>query len=110
MCAEAVRVALTGGPPRKQVAADFGVGFSTLSRRFQQDRRDPEKSSAKSDLECEVAKLRKENWTGHAFHQWPLWGGQLRCGDSVSVWARKCCVSEVPKPNDRKVPQERTLH
>lgn len=30
--AEAVRVALTRGLPRRQVAADFGVGFSTLSR------------------------------------------------------------------------------
>jgi len=30
--AEAVRVALTSGLPRTRVAADFGVGFSTLSR------------------------------------------------------------------------------
>ena len=29
---EAVRVALTSGLSRKQVAADFNVGFSTLSR------------------------------------------------------------------------------
>lgn len=29
--AEAVRVALTSGLPRKQVATDFGIGFSTLS-------------------------------------------------------------------------------
>ncbi|MGF1461819.1 MAG: transposase, partial [Maricaulaceae bacterium] len=28
--AEAVRVALTSGLPRRQVAADFGIGFSTL--------------------------------------------------------------------------------
>nr|WP_139231382.1 IS3 family transposase [Aliiroseovarius crassostreae] len=59
--AEAVRVALTSGLPRKQVAADFGVGFSTLSRWIQQDRRNPEKPSAHSDLEREVAELRKEN-------------------------------------------------
>ena len=38
-CAEAVRVALTSGLPRKQVAADFGIGFSTLNRWIQQDRR-----------------------------------------------------------------------
>ncbi|WP_106743592.1 transposase [Yoonia maritima] len=37
--AEVVRVALTSGLPRKQVAADFGVGFSTLSRWIQRDRR-----------------------------------------------------------------------
>jgi len=29
---EAVRVALISGLTRKQVAADFGIGFSTLSR------------------------------------------------------------------------------
>ena len=60
-CAEAVRVALSSGLPRKQVAADFGVGFSTLSRWIQQDRRNPEKPIAQSDLEREIAELRKEN-------------------------------------------------
>lgn len=40
---EADRVALTSGLPRKQVAADFGIGFSTLSRWIQQERRNPEK-------------------------------------------------------------------
>ena len=59
--AEAVRVALTSGLPLKQVAADFGVGFSTLSPWIQQDRRNPEKPSAQSDLEREVAELRTEN-------------------------------------------------
>jgi transposase len=59
--AEAVRVALASGLPRKQVAADFGVGFSTLSRWIQQDRRNPEKPAAQSDLEREIAELRKEN-------------------------------------------------
>lgn len=59
--AEAVRVALISGLSRKQVAADFGVGFSTLSRWIRQDRRNPEKPSARTDLEREVAELRKEN-------------------------------------------------
>jgi len=59
--AEAVRVALTSGLPRKQVAADFGVGFSTLSRWIRQDRRNLEKPTAQSDLEREVAELRREN-------------------------------------------------
>lgn len=59
--AEAVRIALTSGLPRKQVAADLGVGFSTLSRWIQEDQRNPEKPSTQSDLERELAELRKEN-------------------------------------------------
>lgn len=59
--AEAVRVALASGLSRKQVAADFGVGFSTPSRRIRQERETPEKPTAQSDLEREVAELRREN-------------------------------------------------
>ncbi len=58
--AEAVRVALTSGLPRKQVAADFGIGFSTLIRWIQQDRRNPENPTVRSDLERKIAELRKE--------------------------------------------------
>ena len=58
---EAVRVALTSGLTRKQVAADFGIGFSTFSKWVQQDRNDPEKPSAQTDFEHEIAGLRKEN-------------------------------------------------
>jgi len=57
--AEAVRGALTRGLPRRQVAADFDAGFSTLSRWIQQDRRNPEKPTTQSDLEREVAELGK---------------------------------------------------
>lgn len=59
--AEAVRIALTSGLSRRQVAADLGIGFSTLSRWIQKDRRNPEKPTTQSDLEREVAELRKEN-------------------------------------------------
>lgn len=37
--AEAIRIALTSSLSRKQVAADRGVGFSTLSRSIQHDQR-----------------------------------------------------------------------
>ena len=59
--AEAVRVALTSGLPRKQVAKDFGVGFSTLNSWIQQDRRNPGKPNAQTDMERELAELRREN-------------------------------------------------
>ena len=59
--ADAVRIALTSGLSRKQVAADLGIGFSTLSRWIQNDRRNPEKPAAQSELEREIAELRKEN-------------------------------------------------
>jgi len=59
--AEAVRIALTSGLSRKRIAEDLGVGFSTLSRWIQLDRRNPEKPTAQSDLEREVTELRKEN-------------------------------------------------
>ena len=32
---EAVRIALTSGQPRRQVASDLGVGFSTLAKWIQ---------------------------------------------------------------------------
>ncbi|MEV8468130.1 transposase [Fluviibacterium sp. DFM31] len=57
--AEVVRVALTRGLPRKQVASDFGIGFSTLNRWIQQDRQNPEKSTFQSVLQREIAELRK---------------------------------------------------
>ncbi len=59
--AEAVRVTLTSGLPQKQVAADIGVGFSTLRRWIQQDGRNPEKPTGQSNLEREIVKLRKES-------------------------------------------------
>jgi len=58
---EAVKLVLTGGLRRKQVAADFGIGFSTLNRWIHQARRNPEKPTVQSDLEGEIAELRKEN-------------------------------------------------
>lgn len=59
--AEAVRIALTSGLTRKQVAADLGVGFSTLNKWVQEERKDPDRPTTQSDLERELADLRKEN-------------------------------------------------
>lgn len=58
---EVVWVALTGGLPRTQVAADFGIGVSTLNQWTRRDRRCPEERAFQSDLEGEIAELRTEN-------------------------------------------------
>ena len=56
--AEAVRIALTSGLSRRQVASDLGVGFSTLHTCVRQYQANPAVQSA---LERELAELRREN-------------------------------------------------
>ena len=58
---EAVRIALTSGLTRRQVASDLGVGFSTLSKWIQHSRNDETISVPDQDLFKEVKRLRKEN-------------------------------------------------
>ena len=59
--ADAVRVALTSGLTRKQVASDLGVGLSTLNK-WVTARRDTEVVSDKDlDLARENERLRREN-------------------------------------------------
>tara|TARA_B110000977_G_C10610630_1_gene312076 strand:- start:181 stop:453 length:273 start_codon:yes stop_codon:yes gene_type:complete len=57
---EAVRLALSSGLTRKQVADDLGVGFSTLNRWVQKDQDDALMSGPHTDLETENIRLRKE--------------------------------------------------
>lgn len=57
---EAVRVALTSGLTRKQVASDFKIAFSTLSRWIREERDNVVKSEPRSDLIQENERLRKE--------------------------------------------------
>jgi transposase len=57
---EAVRIALTSGLTRRHVAADLGVGFSTLSKWIQLDRRDEVLSAPQEDLTKENERLRRE--------------------------------------------------
>ena len=57
---EAVRLALTSGLTRKQVAEDLGIGFSTLNRWVQKDQDDALMSGPHTDLETENIRLRKE--------------------------------------------------
>lgn len=59
---EAVRIALTSGLTRRQVASDLGVGFSTLARWIQKSgESDDFPSTLDVDLAKENARLRKEN-------------------------------------------------
>ena len=57
---EVVRVALTSGLSRKQVAPDLGIGFSTLSRWIKEERDNIKPSKPAIDLIQENERLRKE--------------------------------------------------
>ena len=58
---EVVRVAVTSGLSGKQVASDFGIGFSTLSGWIKEERSNITPSEPQIDLIQENKRLRKEN-------------------------------------------------
>jgi transposase len=58
---EAVRIALTSGLPREGVAADLGVGKSTLGRWVADYRPSDLTSAPHADLAKENERLRQEN-------------------------------------------------
>ena len=58
---EAVRIALTSGLTRRQVASDLGIGFSTLAKWVQNSKPDDLPPAADIDLAKENERLRKEN-------------------------------------------------
>jgi transposase len=58
---EAVRIALTSGLTRRQVASDLGIGFSTLAKWIQKSKPGDLPPSADLDLAKENERLRKEN-------------------------------------------------
>ena len=58
---EAIRMALTSGLTRKQVASDLGVGFLTLAKWIQRSRPDDLPPASDIDLAKENERLRKEN-------------------------------------------------
>jgi transposase len=58
---EAVRIALTSGLPRRRVASDLGVGFSTLSKWVSQYRPTDLSAAPQADLARENERLRLEN-------------------------------------------------
>ena len=58
---EAVRLALSSGRTRREIAADPGVGFSPLTRWLREERDASEPSEAPGDLHAELKRLRREN-------------------------------------------------
>ncbi len=58
---DAVRMALTSGLPRKQLAGDLGVGLSTLNKWVTKHRDTDNVSDSDLDLARENERLRREN-------------------------------------------------
>ena len=58
---EAVRLALTSGRRRREIAEDLGIGLSTLTRWLSQERDVREPSEAPVDVHAELKRLRREN-------------------------------------------------
>ena len=58
---EAVRLALTSGRTRREIAKDLGIGLSTLTRWLSQERDASEPSETPVDLHAELKRLRREN-------------------------------------------------
>jgi transposase len=58
---EAVRLALTSGRTRREIAEDLGIGLSTLTRWLREERDASEPSEAPVDLHAELKRLRREN-------------------------------------------------
>ena len=60
---EAVRLALTSGRTRREIAEDLGIGISTLTRWIgkHRDRDDLPDKAASQDMAAELKRLRREN-------------------------------------------------
>ncbi len=58
---EVVRIALTSGLPRRRVASDLGVGFSTLGKWVSEFRPADVSTAPQADLAKENERLRHEN-------------------------------------------------
>ncbi|MFZ5965330.1 IS3 family transposase [Thalassococcus sp. BH17M4-6] len=58
---EAVRLALTSGRTRREIAEDLGIGLSTLTRWLSRERDAGEPVEASVDLHAELKRLRREN-------------------------------------------------
>ncbi|MDE4059829.1 IS3 family transposase [Phaeobacter gallaeciensis] len=58
---EAVRLALTSGRTRREIAEDLGIGLSTLTRWLSRERDASDPVEASVDVHAELKRLRREN-------------------------------------------------
>ena len=58
---EAVRLALTSGRTRREIAEDLGIGLSTLTRWLRDERDASAPSETPVDVHAELKRLRREN-------------------------------------------------
>ncbi len=58
---EAVKLALTSGLTRQQIASDLGIGMSTLNKWIGEHKHDDLMSGPHDDVDKELTRLRKEN-------------------------------------------------
>ena len=58
---EAVRLALSSGRTRREIADDLGIGLSTLTRWVSRDRDAGAPVEVQADLHDELKRLRREN-------------------------------------------------
>ncbi len=58
---EAVRLALTSGRTRREIAEDLAIGLSTLTRWLRDERDASEPSEAPVDVHAELKRLRRED-------------------------------------------------
>ena len=58
---EAVRLVLSSGRTRREIAEDLGIGLSTLTRWLREERDASEPSEAPVDVHAELKRLRREN-------------------------------------------------
>lgn len=56
-----MRLALSGGRPRQEIADDLGVGLSSLTRWISRYRAEEAPTTEQDDLQGELSRLRKEN-------------------------------------------------
>ena len=56
-----MRLALSSGRTRREIAEDLGIGLSTLTRWLREERDASEPSEAPVDVHAELKRLRREN-------------------------------------------------